>query len=79
MPNHRYPKQCYNMLRSFSDSGKINWAYGFGYVWEANTVGDGVHFVNVFRQRVKDCFVQQWHSNIENSPKALYYKHFKFI
>ena len=88
MPNHRYPKQCYNMLRSFSDSGKINWAskvrsllyrYGFGYVWEANTVGDGVNFVNVFRQRVKDCFVQQWHSDIENSPKALYYKHFKFI
>lgn len=31
------------------------------------------------RQRVKDCFLQQWHSDIENSPKALYYKHFKFI
>lgn len=88
MPDHRYPKQCYNMLRSLSDSGKINWAskvrsllykYGFGYVWEANTVGDGLHFVNIFRQRIKDCFEQQWHSDIEDSPKALHYKYFKLI
>ena len=39
---NRYPHVCYNMLRSYDDSGKITWAtnvkmflykYGFGHVW----------------------------------------------
>ena len=59
MPDHRYPKQCYIMLRSLSDAGKMTWAtqvknllyvYGFGYVWEANTIGDINVFVKVFKQ-----------------------------
>ena len=61
MPNHRYPKQCYNMLRSLSEAGKLTWAspmkallykYSFGYVLEANTVGDINRFVDVFKQRI---------------------------
>ena len=53
MPDHRYPKQCYIMLRSLSDAGKMTratqvkkllYVYGFGYVWEANTIRD----INVF-------------------------------
>ena len=88
MPNYRYPKQCYNMLRSLALSGKINWAsnvrlllykHGFGYVWEADTIGDASRFINLFRQRLADCFTQQWHSEVEESPKALHYKHFKLI
>ena len=88
MPNYRYPKQCYNMLRSLASVGKINWAasvssllfkYGLGFVWEANTVGDASRFINQFRQRLADCSVQQWHSLVEESPKALHYKHFKSI
>ena len=27
--------------------------------------------------RIKDCFMQELHSHIDDSPKALYYKHFK--
>ena len=82
MPNHRYPKQCYNMLRSLAATGKVNWAstvrsllyrHGFGFMWEADTIGDRVQF----RQRIKDCSAQQLHSQIDESPKALYYKHFK--
>ena len=43
MPNYRYPKQCYYMLRSFASSGKVNWAakvrlllykHGFGLYGE---------------------------------------------
>ena len=88
MRNYRYPKQCYNMLRSLASSGKINWAsnvrlllykHGFGYVWEADTIGDASRFINLFRQRLADCFTQQWHSEVEESPKALHYKHFKLI
>ena len=88
MPNYRYPKQCYNMLRSLASGGKINWAarvrsllfkYGFGFVWEADTVGDASRFIKQFRQRLVDCSVQQWHSLLEESPKALHYKQFKSI
>ena len=64
MPDHRYPKQYYNMIRSLSDAGKTTWAshvrtllykYGFGYGWEANTIGNINAFVKVFKQRLKDC------------------------
>lgn len=88
MPYHRYPRQCYNMLRNLSIAGKRNWAsnvrfllykYGFGYVWEADTIGNSVLFVNTFRQRIKDCCIQELHSQIEESPKALHYKHYKVI
>ena len=88
MPNYRYPKQCYNMLRSLASADKINWAarvrslllkYGFGFVWEADTVVDASIFINQFRQRLADCSLQQWHSLLEESPKALHYKHFKSI
>ena len=86
MPNHRYPKQCYNMLRSSAAAGKINWAScvrsllyrrGFGYMWEADTIENGVHFIHMFKQRIKDCYMQELQSEIENSSKALQYKHFK--
>ena len=49
MPNHRYPKQYYNMLRSHAVVGKINLAsnvrsllyrYGFGYAWAADAIGN---------------------------------------
>ena len=44
---------------------------------EADTIGDDVRFINTFRQRIKDCSAQQLNSQIEEYPKALYYKHFK--
>ena len=72
------------MLRSLAATGKVNWAsnvrsllyrHGFGYVWEADIIGDGVQFINTFNQRIKDCSAQQLHSQIEESPKTLSYKH----
>ena len=54
--------------------------YGFGYVWEANTVGDINRFVDVFKQRLKDCCLQAWHSDIIcESPKSIHYSKFKEI
>ena len=53
MDNHRYPKQCYNMLKRFDDAGRNTWAteiknvlfmYGFGYVWIAQDIGDDFAF-----------------------------------
>ena len=74
IPNYRYPKQCYNMLQSLALGGKTNWAlnvrlllhkHGFRYVWEADTIGDASRFIHLFRQRLADCFTQQWHSEVE--------------
>ena len=88
MPDHRYPKQCYIMLRSLSDAGKMTWAtqvknllyvYGFGYVWEANTIGDINAFVKLFKQRLKDCCQQTWHADISDSPKSMFYCKYKLI
>ena len=76
------------MLRSLVSSGKTNWAsnvrlllykHGFGYVWEADTIGDASRFINLFRQCLADSFTKQWHSEVEESPKVLHYKHFKLI
>lgn len=88
MPTHRYPHQCYKMLRSLDEAGRITWAshirsllfeHGFGYVWVANTVGDANRFIKVFKQRIKDISVQNWKSRLEESPKANHYKHFKSL
>ena len=48
-------------------------------MWEADTIGDASRFINLFRQRLADCFTQQWHPEVEESPKTLHYKHFKLI
>ena len=53
--------------------------HGFWYVWEADIIGDASRFIDLFRQRLADCFTQQWHSEVEESAKALHYKHFKLI
>ena len=48
------------MLRSLASAGKTNWAsnvrlllykHDFGYVLEADTIGDASRFINLFRQR----------------------------
>ena len=86
MPNHRYPRQCYLMLKSLTDTGKITWAthiksllfeFGFGYAWLANEVGNCSHFLNLFKQRIKDISIQNWRRNVTESPKADHYKYFK--
>ena len=43
LPQHRYPKLCYEMLKFYDSIGKTNWVTsvrknlymnGFGYIWE---------------------------------------------
>ena len=46
---------------------------------EADTIGEASIFINIFRQRLADCFTQQLHSEVEESPNVLYYIHFKLI
>ena len=86
MPYNRYPRQCYLMLKSLTDAGKTTWTthiksllfeYGFGYAWIENEVGNSNYFLNLFKQRIKDISIQNWHQSITSSSKATHYKHFK--
>ena len=85
MSVNRYLHVCYNMLKSYDDSGKISWAthvkmllykYGFGHVWLSQGVGDEIMFLKKFKQRLSDCFAQDWHHDITASHKLNYYANF---
>ena len=43
----------------------------------AEVVGNMRNFLNIFTRRLKDISLQNWHSQMNNSPKTLHYKHFK--
>ena len=66
---HRYPFQCYRMLKQLDDTGRKTWSsnikqllfsFGFGFVWLAQDVGDSAQFITIFKQRVTDIYTQKW-------------------
>ena len=74
MENNRYPKKVYNTLLSLQGQNYITWAcsvrnvlykFGFGVVWEAQCVGNVKSFLLTFRQRLVDCFEQDWRSALQ--------------
>lgn len=82
LPDSRYPRQCYLMLHSHDKSGRKNWAskvrfllcsHGFGYAWEAQSVGNVSSFIAAFRQRLKDTFRQEWCSSLSSYSDYLSY------
>ena len=86
MPNSRYPKQCYVMLKRQDESGRTNWAskvkellfkYGFGFAWISQEIGNVPNFINIFRQRLIDNCSQEWHDSINTSSRCHHYKYFK--
>ena len=77
---------CYALNYNKCQLGKTNWAskirdilnsYGFGWIWENQSVPDSVAFVNIFSERVKDCEFQKWSSEVCNMPKLRLYCKFK--
>ena len=88
MERHRYPKQCYEMLKSLDSIGRVTWAthiksllftYGFGYVWISQTVGRPETLIHLFQQRIKDSLMQNWYGKISEMSKAEHYKNFKTL
>ena len=86
MPDARYPKACYNMLKAYGDRGKVTWTthirallakYGFRYVWMSQEIGDDVLFIEIFKRRLVDCYTQNWNSDVHDNDKLLYYKEYK--
>ena len=84
MNDKRYPKQCYNMLVAHDKSGRINWVtkirnilykYGYGFVWEAQGVGDSNTFFKIFKQRLIDNYKQDWDSMLDN-PLDVEYRNY---
>ena len=53
--------------------------YGFGYVWISHDVGDIHYFMKEFKQRLIDCFSQNWDESVQESSRCKYYKHFKTL
>ena len=73
MQESRYPNQCYKMLKSPDDIGRVTWAtkikrllyqYGFEIVWFTHNIGHTYLFISQFEQRLKDCLRQNWHPSI---------------
>ena len=82
---NKYIKIVYNlMLRDLERlPNKVNWAslvkhllmsLGFYNVWLDQGVGNYDGFINILKQRLTDNFVQNWHSRLENSSRATFYR-----
>ena len=80
---NKYAKCIYNMqiedMRNNPD--KFNWAssvkqllskYGFMNVWLSQGV-ENSNSLQIFKQRVRDIFIQEWHKRFENSTRARFY------
>ena len=49
---------------------------GFNHVWLNQGVGNKNQFLNLFKQRLKDNFIQKWNTNLTNSSRASTYNLF---
>ena len=85
--NHKYIKATYDMqLRDLNNlPHKSNWAsevrnllfsLGFNEVWYNQSVGNETLFLFLFKQRLRDTFVQEWNARLQESSRAIFYRHF---
>ena len=51
--------------------------YGFGFVWENQGVCHVSNLIREFRQRLVDCFLQEWHSGMVSRDCLASYSSFK--
>jgi len=77
---------CYEMMYRQCLLGKKNWAseirdilyrYGFGWAWECQAILDVPNFLKDFSNRVKDCELQLWSSELNEMSKLKTYCLFK--
>eukprot|EP00745_Piridium_sociabile_P012148 TRINITY_DN18857_c0_g1_i10.p1 TRINITY_DN18857_c0_g1~~TRINITY_DN18857_c0_g1_i10.p1 ORF type:complete len:206 (-),score=0.01 TRINITY_DN18857_c0_g1_i10:531-1148(-) len=90
----RLPKQAYEMYRNKiirnveNQIDKHNWVstvrhcldtYGFSDVWLNGGVGNEKAFIQVFKQRLIDCYMQEWSSKLYDSDRYSTYRCFKSL
>jgi hypothetical protein len=78
----RYPRASYTLLYELYQGAEhivkhILYLHGFGIVWLCQDVGCPVTFVNQYKQRMCDHYVQKWCHEKGASPKLTYYEIFK--
>ena len=85
--DQKYIKNVFNKLcenlekypnkKSWAKSVKTMLAnLGFNHVWLYQGVGNKNQFLNIFKQRLKDNFIQNWNNNLSNSSRANTYNLF---
>ena len=84
--NNRYVKQCYNYQFEMAEKGYNCWAkkvkdylfsFGYGIVWELQSVGNELIFLREFKQRCLDIGAQQWNIDLQTYSKLDSYRLFK--
>jgi len=60
-----------------SNVKKLLYDYGFNYVFDNQTVVTEVVFLSMFKQRIIDCFLQEWYISKSNSSMLTLYHHVK--
>ena len=88
LPQSRINRQAYDMLYKLSETGKYNWVSnvrdllcqnGFGYAWLFKGVGNEPCLLKQLKQRLCDCFSQNWTAKLTNSDNFQCYSNFKSI
>ena len=88
LPQSRYCRQAYDMLLKLNENGCSNWvtevknilcANGFGIVWIMQSVGCEKIFLSEFKERLKNCYVQEWRASLRDNENYSLYNSFKLI
>ena len=83
----KYIKILYKDMLNEIDGNRhfVNWAglvrnllesSGFAHVWFFQGVGDTNRFLNVFKSRLNDIFIQTWRQRLNDSSRARFYVQF---
>ena len=84
--NNCIMKVLYMVALHDLEANKHNWlfdvknllyTYGFGDIWENASHVNAKLFLNEFHQRLKDCFIQNWNSNLQTNSVLTVYKELK--
>ena len=85
MPDSRLVKKSYLMLKNLDCIGQRNWASdirkllcenGFGYIWFDQQIQHEKHFLDIFVQRLKDQYIQEWLTILNTSSKLYSYRQY---
>ena len=85
LPRDRIPRQVYerDKLEASKTHGWANGikhlleSNGFGYVWLSEGTPNSKAFIRTLKQRLIDCYKQNWHSKITTSERCATYASFK--